>query len=153
MNPIFVTDHHTIEGGLRLRSETPEVEVVIEQEITTSHGELVGLFLEQAVPPGLEPAEAIKHIRGQGGLVYLEHPYDHYRRSLAQEAIAELADQFDIVEVWNGRSSREQNEKAEDLAVTLGVPGRTHTASRRSVRSGSSWRNSQGRLARLGGLA
>ena len=122
LGPVFVTDHDTVEGALKMRAQAPEVEVVAGQEITTTRGELIGLFLEETIPAGLEPAEAVKRIRAQGGLVYLEHPYDSFRRRLAEESIVELADEFDIVEVWNGRSSREMNERAEELALTLGVP-------------------------------
>ncbi|HUY24988.1 MAG TPA: PHP domain-containing protein [Candidatus Saccharimonadales bacterium] len=120
--PIFVTDHDSIEGALRMRKEVEDVEVVIGQEITTTRGELIGLFLNEAVPGGLEPGDAVREIKAQGGLVYLEHPYDASRRRLQQESIEELADEFDIVEVWNERSSRELNERAKDLALTLGVP-------------------------------
>jgi predicted metal-dependent phosphoesterase TrpH len=122
LGPVFVTDHDTIEGALRLRTEAPDLEVVVGQEITTTHGELIGLFLQEAIPSGLEPAEAVRRIKTQGGLVYLEHPFDNFRRRLRQESIEELAEEFDVVEVWNARSSQEMNEKAEDLALTLGVP-------------------------------
>ncbi|HUY24428.1 MAG TPA: PHP domain-containing protein [Candidatus Saccharimonadales bacterium] len=120
--PVFITDHDTIEGGLRIRSEAPDIEVVIGQEITTTRGELIGLFLERPIPPGMEPAEAILEVKAQGGLIYLQHPYDSSRRRMEPDAIREIADQVDIVEVWNGRSNEEQNRLAEDLALTLGLP-------------------------------
>jgi predicted metal-dependent phosphoesterase TrpH len=122
LGPVFVTDHDTIDGALRMRAEVPEVEVVVGEEIATTRGELIGLFLQEAIPTGLQPADAVREIKAQGGLVYLEHPFDNFRRRLQQESIEELADEFDIVEVWNARSSQEMNEKAEDLALTLGVP-------------------------------
>jgi predicted metal-dependent phosphoesterase TrpH len=122
LGPVFVTDHDTIDGALQMRAQAPEVEVVVGQEISTARGELIGLFLGETIPAGLEPAEAVKRVRDQGGLVYLEHPYDSFRRRLAEDSIVELADQFNIVEVWNGRSTKQMNEKAEDLALTLGVP-------------------------------
>jgi len=122
LGPVFITDHDTIDGGLRIRSEAPAIEVVIGQEITTTRGELIGLFLERPIPAGMEPAEAVSEIKAQGGLVYLQHPYDAFRRRLEADAITEIADQIDIVETWNGRSSKEQNLLAEDLALTLAVP-------------------------------
>ncbi|HEY9287741.1 MAG TPA: PHP domain-containing protein, partial [Candidatus Dormibacteraeota bacterium] len=59
----------------------------------------------------------------QGGLVYLEHPYDSGRRNLKESAIERIADSIDIVEVVNGRSGPEPNQRAEELRATLGVPG------------------------------
>src|SRR5437868_6691252 len=59
LSPIFVTDHNTIDGALRLRSEMPGLEVVVGQEISTTRGEIIGLFLDRAVPAGLEPADAV----------------------------------------------------------------------------------------------
>ncbi len=89
----------------------------------TEDGELIGLFLSEAVPPGLSSSEAVARIKAQGGLVYLEHPYDSFRRRLREEAIESLAGQIDIVEVWNGRSDREINRRAEQLRDVLGAAG------------------------------
>ena len=67
---------------------------------------------------------AARHeIKGQGGLVYLEHPYDTGRRNLGEETIERIGDQIDIVEVFNGRSKPDVNRRAEELRSTLGVPG------------------------------
>src|SRR5207253_3860071 len=60
--------------------------------------------------------------KGQDGLVYLEHPYDTGRRNLREKAIERIAQQIDIVEVYNGRSQPELNRRAEELRSTLGVP-------------------------------
>src|SRR5207249_2482472 len=95
--------------------------VVIGQEILTTEGELIGLFLEEAVPK-LSPEEAIAAVKGQGGLVYLEHPYDSGRRNLREMAIERIADQIDIVEVFNGRSQADMNRRSGELRSSLGVP-------------------------------
>ena len=65
---------------------------------------------------------AIAAIKKQGGLVYLEHPYDTGRRNLREEAIERIADRIDIVEIFNGRSQPEINSRAEELRSSLGVP-------------------------------
>ena len=119
LSPIFLTDHDTIDGAQSLMEAQP---VVIGQEILTTEGELIGLFLDEAVPQRLSPEEAIAAVKGQGGLVYLEHPYDTGRRNLREMAIERIADQIDIVEVFNGRSQPEINRRAEELRGSLGVP-------------------------------
>jgi predicted metal-dependent phosphoesterase TrpH len=117
---VFLTDHNSIEGATRLQTVT-DVRVVVGEEIMTADGELIGLFLRQLVPRGLGPVETARQIKDQGGLVYLEHPYDQFRRHLKEVAIEALADLIDIVEVVNGRSDNESNRRAADLCDALGA--------------------------------
>jgi predicted metal-dependent phosphoesterase TrpH len=87
----------------------------------TSEGEVIGLFLTRPVRAGLAPREAAVEIKSQGGLVYLEHPYDLARRRMSESGIESLADLIDIVEVFNGRSDARANRLAEELRATLGT--------------------------------
>ncbi|HXC77164.1 MAG TPA: PHP-associated domain-containing protein [Candidatus Acidoferrum sp.] len=90
----------------------------------TSEGELIGLFLRRPIRSGLTPIDAANEIRSQGGLVYVEHPYDLHRRHLTEAGIEAVADLIDVVEVFNGRSDDEANRLAEDLRGALGAaPG------------------------------
>ncbi len=120
LSPVFLTDHDTIAGAVRLRG-TGRSRVVVGEEIMTTGGELIGLFLAKAVQTGLTPKQAAAEIKTQGGLVYLEHPYDPLRRHLNEDAIEDLADSIDIVEVHNGRSDAQANRRAEDLCGILGA--------------------------------
>ena len=120
LSPIFLTDHECIDGARSLL-EAGEA-AVIGQEILTTEGELIGLFLEEPVPSRLSPEDTVAAIKDQGALVYLEHPYDTGRRNLREAAIERIAGQIDIVEVFNGRSQPEINRRAEELRATLGVP-------------------------------
>jgi predicted metal-dependent phosphoesterase TrpH len=119
LSPIFLTDHEGI-GGAQSLVDAGEP-AVIGQEILTSEGELIGLFLTGSVPGRLSPERTVHAIKEQGGLVYLEHPYDMGRRNLREEAIERIAGQIDIVEVFNGRSQPEANRRAEELRNALGV--------------------------------
>jgi predicted metal-dependent phosphoesterase TrpH len=120
LSPVFLTDHDGIDGAFALLEAGQPA--VIGEEVLTTEGELIGLFLKRAVPKQLSPEETVAAIKEQGGLVYLEHPYDTGRRNLREEAIERIAQQIDIVEVFNGRSLPALNRKAEDLRATLGVP-------------------------------
>jgi predicted metal-dependent phosphoesterase TrpH len=121
--PVFLTDHNSIEGASRLQAIAGQ-RVVVGEEIMTSAGELIGLFLSRPIPKGLTPTVTAHEIKDQGGLVYLEHPYDQFRRHLAEDAIEAVADLIDIVEVFNGRSDIDANRRAADLRDTLGAaPG------------------------------
>jgi len=119
LDPVFVTDHDTLDAALRLREAHPG-SVVVGQEVTTTVGEVIGLFLESSIPRGLDPLAAVGEIKAQGGLVYLEHPTDRSRRSLSTESIEQIADSIDVVEVHNSRSGSLANKQAEDLCAVLG---------------------------------
>lgn len=98
--------------------------VVVGEEITTTDGELIGLFLQRRIPPGLTARQTALEIKDHGGLVYLEHPYDQFRRHLSEAAIEDLAELIDIVEVFNARSDEKTNHRAEELCEILGAaPG------------------------------
>lgn len=117
--PIFVTDHDSIEGAIRLRERTL-ADVVVGQEVSTLDGDLIGLFLDSRIEPGLPSEETVSRIKIQGGIVYLPHPFDTARRSIAPEVIDRILDFIDIVEVVNGRSSAAANKSAEQLCSSLG---------------------------------
>lgn len=122
LDPIFLTDHDTIAGADRLQAGKHRV--VVGEEVMTTAGELIGLFLQRPVQSGLKPRDAALEIKGQGGLVYLEHPYDPFRRHLSEDAIEAIQDLIDIVEVFNGRSEEQANRRAKDLCEILGAtPG------------------------------
>ncbi len=119
---IAVTDHDTIEGA-RVCEKTLPLTVIVGEEITTQAGHLIGLFLTEAIPPGLSLAETIERIRDQRGLVYLPHPFDRIRSARMDHAeLARLADQFDVVEVFNSRNLfDEANRRALDFARAAGA--------------------------------
>lgn len=123
LDPVFLTDHDTTFGAVRLQVVSRQ-RVVVGEEITTIDGELIGLFLQRRIPPGLTARQTALEIKDQGGLVYLEHPYDQFRRHLSEEAIEDLADLIDIVEVYNARSDEKTNRRAAELREILGAaPG------------------------------
>jgi predicted metal-dependent phosphoesterase TrpH len=109
---VAVTDHNTISFARMLREEFGE-RVIIGEEIMTTAGEIVGLYLDEVVPPGLSPLETVKQIKDQGGLVYIPHPFETIRKGLRAMVIDELIDHIDIIEVYNGRAFiQDQSEQA-----------------------------------------
>ena len=124
---LAITDHDRIEGALRARDAAPPgLTVIIGEEVKCAAGDLVCVFLEEPIPPGLPPAETIARARAQGALVGIPHPFDKYRNSTGQaeaelEAIAGLVD---WVEAFNARVVfREGNERAAAFAARARLPG------------------------------
>lgn len=120
---LCLTDHNTIAGAVELADRLP-CRVVIGEEMRTSAGELIGLFLTERVAMGTAPADAARAIRDQGGVVYVPHPFDPMRRNLAEQALVELADDglVDVVEVLNAKTSlASSNRRALEFADRHGV--------------------------------
>jgi predicted metal-dependent phosphoesterase TrpH len=104
INCIAIADHGTAEGALRAQDLTP-FPVIVAEEILTPHGEIMGMFLKDTIPSGLSVEQTISLIKDQNGLVCIPHPFDTFRPSgLDNGLLEELADQIDIVEVFNARS-------------------------------------------------
>lgn len=123
INCLAVTDHNTIDGALRMKELAPFT-VIVGEEVLTTSGEIIGLFLSHHIPSGLSPAETISRIKSQGGLVCIPHPYDTLRLSASRDSLFEnLMPQVDIVEVFNARSlSPSSSDKAWQLARKYGKP-------------------------------
>ena len=80
---LAITDHDRIEGALRARDVAPAgLTVLVGEEIRTADGDLIAVFLERAVPPGMPAVDTIAAVREQGGLVGIPHPFDRFRGSL-----------------------------------------------------------------------
>jgi len=128
---LAITDHERIDGAIEARdraaADAPGLTVIVGQEIRTQSGDLIGVFVRDAVPPGLSAQAAIAAVREQGGLVGIAHPFDRFRGSLGRgdaAAFEEIAGQVDWIETWNARLMvGDGNARAGELAARLGVPG------------------------------
>ena len=119
LDVVCITDHHAIAGAVQLRDELP-CRVVVGEEMKTHHGELIGLFLTERVPQGLDPVETAKRIRGQGAVVYVPHPFDPMRNNLAEPALIDLVERglVDAIEVINSKTSLQSlNRRAAEFAA------------------------------------
>ena len=77
---LAVTDHDRIDAALRLRDAAPSgLTIIVGEEVKSADGDMIALFLREAVPPGLSAVETIAAVREQGGLVGVPHPFDGWR--------------------------------------------------------------------------
>ena len=122
---LAITDHDRIDVAQEARglSQTA-VTVIVGEEVKTRDGDLICLFLETAIPPGLSAMETIAAAREQGGLVGIPHPFDKTRGSLLRDAaMASLAPHVDWVEAHNARVIGHGNEDAALFAHDNDLPG------------------------------
>ena len=102
---VAVTDHNTIAGAHDIAAQAADrITVIIGEEVSTAAGELIGLFLDQRVPPGLSLFETVERIHAQGGLVMAPHPFDPLRPGIKGAGLRAIGDAIDIVEGYNGRA-------------------------------------------------
>ena len=130
---VAVTNHNNVEGAIAVRDRVAalgvddRLTVILGEEVSTSDGELVGLFLQRTIPRGLTADETADEIHAQGGLVSIPHPFDPFRpshiRRLPLEKLAR-AGKIDMLEVFNSRVTLSRhNEQAADFAARHGIPG------------------------------
>jgi predicted metal-dependent phosphoesterase TrpH len=124
INCIAIADHGTAEGALEIQKIAP-FRVIVAEEILTTQGEIMGMFLKATIPSGITPEQAIKCIRAQDGLVNIPHPFETIRGSaLKDKTIEEIAEEIDLMEVLNSRSPFPANSnKAREFAARHGIPG------------------------------
>ncbi len=133
---ISITDHNEVKGAIKYQKFLRKfgIEVIIGEEVMTDSGEIIGLFLNKKIEPLQTPEETIKQIKEQNGIVYLPHPYDEkrYKTVLKEEKQKELKEQFDFVEIHNGRNisdkySEKQKCIQENLRITPIIGSDAHT--------------------------
>lgn len=137
-----VTDHDQIWGAREVAARAgDDLTVIVGEEISTPEGEIIGLFLQERVPPRLTPEDTVAAIREQGGLVLLPHGFDPYKAHRLRPAARErIADEIDVVEVFNARVSHpRRNREARDWAVEQDVPASAGTDAHIPSAIGEAW--------------
>lgn len=124
-----ITDHDEIWGAQEVQKlvrNNPELEleIIVGEEVMTNMGEIIGLFLNEKIEPGLSPEETVRQIRAQGGLVLLPHGFDPIKRFRLKDSAREaIAQDIDIVESYNARiSNLKWNQAAADWAEAHDLP-------------------------------
>lgn len=120
---VAVTDHNSIRGGLEAR-DLAGMPVIVGEEIKSRHGDIIGLFLEEPIPPRLTAIETAKRIKDQGGLVGIPHPFDRVRpTAMGPRALLEVLPWVDFLEGYNAHTLfAADNQKGADFASSQSLP-------------------------------
>ncbi len=123
LGAIAIADHNTIAGALVARKMAgDDLFVIVAEEIKTKQGEVIGLFLEQEVPAGLDFDETLGLIKAQGALIYVPHPFDGLHSTPSYRALVDNVHRIDAVEVYNARLAVPAfNVRAERFAAKYNI--------------------------------
>lgn len=123
LGALAIADHNEIEGALvakRLSGGNPFI--IVAEEVKTAEGEVIGLFLEKAIPRGLSFDETLSLIKEQGGLVYVPHPFDALRTTPSYRALVDNLHRIDVIEIYNAKVALSSfNLAAERFAAKYNV--------------------------------
>lgn len=97
LGALCITDHNTIKGALVAQKLNKDI-VVVGEEISSNEGEILGLFLQEKVDPGLSAEETIEQIHSQDGIAVAPHPYSGHCSCVGKK-MNQL--KFDGIEVFN----------------------------------------------------
>jgi predicted metal-dependent phosphoesterase TrpH/glycosyltransferase involved in cell wall biosynthesis len=134
LGAIAVTDHNVFGGAQEAVALARGRDLVVipgEEVKTDGQGEVIGLFLEQEIPRGMSFADTIAAIRGQGGLVYVPHPFDRLHAIPDPRTLHRHLADIDVLEVYNARLLFEgYNDEALRFArkynLTMGAGSDAH---------------------------
>ncbi|MCU0605950.1 MAG: CehA/McbA family metallohydrolase [Candidatus Edwardsbacteria bacterium] len=142
LDVIAITDHNEIAGAqearrLATRWQLP-VQVIVGEEVTTSEGHLVGLFLKERIRPLLTAAATVDEIHRQGGLAVAVHPFSAWLKLFDCGGVGRLVErlQFDAIETangnitegWSNAWTESYNRKVTHLAGVGGSDAHTEVA-------------------------
>jgi hypothetical protein len=123
LDRLAITDHNTLRGALEALSAAPEF-IIPGEEVQTTEGELLALFVTREVPRGLEPMEALKRLKDQNAFISVSHPFDPARSGWKLATLEKLAPLVDAIETRNARMLRDEyNTLAEEFAAVHNLSG------------------------------
>lgn len=108
---IAITDHDTIHFAKVAQAALGDDHIIIGEEISTTDGEIIGLYLTKEIPAGLSAEETVEAIKKQGGLVHIPHPFETVRKGIQIDTLQKIAMYVDSIEAPNGRSLQPKDSK------------------------------------------
>jgi len=134
LDGIAITNHGRLAGyDAAQEAGGANFHVIPGEEVYSTAGEIIGLFLHDEIPNDQSPEATCAAIRAQGGIVVIPHPYDRYRKGAIGEAALDrlvAAGLVDAIEVFNGRMvapmdnwAAKKYAAAHHLPMTVGSDG------------------------------
>ena len=123
LDQLVITDHNSLRGAVEAHALEPDF-VLIGEEIKTTYGEFLAVFVQEEIPAHLEPFKVIELLRAQGAFISVSHPFDNYRSGWPLQMLAEIAPLVDAFETCNARVlNQRMNDEALAFANAHNLPG------------------------------
>lgn len=122
LGKLILTDHNTISSALELQKFHPD-DVIVGEEILTTRGEILALFVREELPKGIKPLTAFQLLKDQGAFISLSHPYAMARHGWTESEMKEYLPYLDAIEICNARNVPKMNRSAIQFAADHGLYG------------------------------
>jgi predicted metal-dependent phosphoesterase TrpH len=100
MDVLCITDHNETAGAFVAEKYAKcfdDIEVVIGEEVMTSDGEIIGLFINEKIKMGLTIEETADIIKAQGGITIAPHPFSLHVSGLNENMFKVNIDGFEVL--------------------------------------------------------
>jgi predicted metal-dependent phosphoesterase TrpH len=120
LDGLAVTDHDRLDSAHAIAKETADFFILPGMEVTSKHGHIVALNVQEPIPKGLTTDETLDRIHSAGGIAVACHPVTIFKGSLGKHTSA----RFDAIEVINATAVpfRHSLKQAQKLANRYGKP-------------------------------
>ncbi len=123
LDAVAITDHKTIEYAKTAKRDATIAEaIIVGQEIKSTEGEIIGLFLKAKVEDGQSAEDTIAAIKKQHGFIIIPHPEDPHRSGMSREDMETIVHDIDALEVYNGRQLHKPNPELRLWAKQHTIP-------------------------------
>jgi predicted metal-dependent phosphoesterase TrpH len=123
LNGMAITDHNTIEGGLKALKVAPKDFVVIPGlEISTADGHILGLNVTENITRGISVEETVEKIIDAGGIVIVPHLFRNMS-GIKKEKLKKIYNKIPAIEVYNSCSLPKTNLKITQIAKNFNLGG------------------------------
>ena len=121
LDGVVITDHDEIGESLRAAELAPEYGLVgiPGVEVSTRHGHLLAIGVEERPGPGQPFAETVETVRELGGIAVVPHPFQRSRHGVRKRYIQDA----DAIETYNSMLfTGYRNRRARTFARRRGYP-------------------------------
>ena len=118
-----ITDHNTVEGGLKALKVKPKEFIVIPGvEISTKDGHMLALNVTENIKKHLTAEETVEKIIDTGGLPVVPHLFRNMS-GIKKEKLRNIRTKISTIEVFNSCSLPQTNLKTAKIAKEYGLGG------------------------------
>jgi len=131
LDAVVITEHDTLEGARvvkEMAADYPDLKVLVGMEVMSRESHLLIYGYDEDIG-GVPPAsEVVAAVASAGGIVVPAHPWRQpfgWFSGVLEKPLeeTEFPDLFDVIEMYNGQQTVEENKRGEEYCKTTGAFG------------------------------